>query len=56
MNEQKIRDDERRKIVEFIEHVAQELRSVDREYDAGFLDAIISKLSHPNWVRDTAGH
>ena len=56
MNEQQIRDDERRKIVEFIQHVANELRSVDRGYDAGFLDAIVTKLSHPNWIKDTEGY
>ena len=56
MNEQQARDDERRKIIEFIQHIASEIRSIDRDYDAGFLDAIVVKLSHPDWVKDTKGH
>lgn len=56
MNEQQIRDDERRKITEFIQDIAKELRLVDRNYDAVYLDAIINHLTHPNWVKDTAGH
>lgn len=56
MNEQEIRNDERRKISEFIAAVATHLRSTQQGYDAGYLDGIIQKLSHPDWVKDTEGH
>jgi hypothetical protein len=56
MNEQQIRDDERRKVTDFLRLIASELRKVERDYDAGYLDVIIEKLLHPNWVKDTEGH
>jgi len=56
MNEQQIRDDERRKITTFLRLIASELRKVERNYDAGYLDVVIEKLSHPDWAKDTEGH
>jgi hypothetical protein len=56
MTEQQARDDERRKIAAFIQGFANEMRMTNQGYDAGYLDAIVMKLTHPDWVKDTAGH
>lgn len=56
MNEQQARDDERRKIIEFLQHIEIKLLEDDRQYDAGWLNAIIAQLLNPNWVKDTEGH
>jgi hypothetical protein len=53
MNEQQIRDHERSKVIAYIRGIAQDLRQFDNEYDAKFLDEIISYLTHPDWVEDT---
>jgi hypothetical protein len=56
MNEQQARNDERRKIVEFLQACSLEIRQSPNGYNADFLDAIIERLNHPNWIQDTEGH
>jgi hypothetical protein len=56
MNEQQVRDDERRKIVEFLQACSSEIRLSPAGYNSDFLDAIIERLNHPNWIKDTEGH
>ena len=56
MNEQQARDDERRKIVEYLKHCSSEIRQSPAGYNSDFLDAIVQQLSHPNWIKDTEGH
>jgi hypothetical protein len=53
MNEQQIRDNERNKVAHYIRTVITELRKTDRQYDAKFLEEVLSYITAEKWAEDT---
>lgn len=53
MNEQQIRDSERNKIAHYIRTVITTLRQTDKNYDAKFLEEVLSYIVADKWSEDT---